>query len=96
MITHIVFFKFNEENKTQNIKKAKQMLEDLKNKIDTIKQYEIGINFDKANRAMDLSLFSTFDTIEELNSYATNPEHLKVIKFIKMVTQYTKVVDYQS
>ena len=96
MITHIVFFKFKEENKTQNIKKTKQMLEDLKNKLDTIRQYEIGINFDKADRAMDLSLFSTFDTIEELNSYATNPEHLKVIKFIKMVTQYTKVVDYQS
>jgi hypothetical protein len=96
VITHIVFFKFKEENKTQNIKKTKQLLEDLKNKIDTIKQYEIGINFDKADRAMDLSLFSRFDTVSDLNNYATNPEHLKVVEFIKTVTQYTKVVDYQS
>ena len=94
MIVHIVFFKFNEENKEQNIKQTKDMLEQLKSKIDIIKDFEVGINFDQAQRAMDLSLYSTFDTIEDLQSYALNPEHQKVIEFIKSVTQYTKVVDY--
>jgi len=94
MITHIVLFTFNEENKEQNIVEAKNMLESLITKIDCLKTIEIGINFDKAPRAMDLSLYSTFDTVEDLNSYAIHPEHLKVVDFIKSVTQYSKVVDY--
>ena len=94
MIVHIVFFQFNEENKENNITKAKQLLEELTYKIDIIQDYEVGINFDKADRAMDLSLYSTFNNIEDLNSYASNPAHLEVVEFIKSVTEYTKVVDY--
>ena len=94
MVTHIVLFTFNEENKEQNILEAKNMLEALMGKIDALKSIEIGINFDKAARAMDLSLHSTFENVEDLNSYAIHPEHLKVVDFIKSVTQYSKVVDY--
>ena len=94
MVTHIVFFQFKDENKESNIIKVKDMLESLKNKIDCIVDYEIGVNFDEAERAMDLSLYSTFNTKEELNSYASNPAHLEVVSFIKTVVEYTKVVDY--
>jgi len=45
---------------------------------------------------MDLSIITTFQDIEGLDSYATHPAHLKVIEFIKEVTLYTKVVDYES
>ena len=96
MVTHIVLFTFNEENKEQNILEAKRMLEALMGKIDCLKTIEIGINFDKAVRAMDLSLYTTFETVEDLNSYTIHPEHLKVVDFIKCVTQYSKVVDYKS
>jgi len=96
MITHIVFFQFKDENKEQNITKAKIMLENLKSKINTIEDYEVGINFDKADRAMDMSLYSTFKTKEDLNSYATHSLHLEVVEFIKNVTQYTKAVDYSN
>ncbi len=96
MITHIVFLTFKELNKDENIIKAKNMIEDLINKVDCLKSMEVGINFDKASRAMDLSLHSTFDTIEDLNSYAVHPDHLKVIDFIKTVIEYSKVVDYTN
>jgi len=94
MVTHIVLFTFKEVNKKQNIFKAKSMIEDLRGKIDFIKSIEVGINFDMAPRAMDLSLHSTFNSVEDLNSYAIHPEHLKVVEFIKSVTEYSKVVDY--
>ena len=94
MVVHIVLFKFKDENKKQNITKAKQLLESLKDKINIIEDYEIGINFDTADRAMDLSLYSSFKTKEDLNYYATHKEHLEVVTFIKSVTDYTKVVDY--
>ena len=94
MVVHIVLFKFNEENKEANIQKAKELIEALPSKITQIKKMEVGVNFDTAPRAMDLSLYSQFQTKEDLDIYATHSEHIKVIDFIKTVTQYTKVSDY--
>ena len=94
MVVHIVMFKFKEENKQVNIQKAKELLENLTIKIDELQSMEVGINFDTAPRAMYLSIYTTFNSNEDLNSYAVHPEHLKVVEFIKEVTQYSKVVDY--
>jgi hypothetical protein len=55
---------------------------------------EVGVNFTDSERAMDLSLYSTFDSKEDLASYATHPAHLEVVSFIKEVTTASKVVDY--
>ncbi len=94
MIVHIVMFQFKEENKAKNIAKVRDRLEQLKEKIDVLKTMEVGINFNESERAMDLSLYSTFETKEELQAYAVHPEHLKVVELIKEVTLESKVVDY--
>ena len=95
MIVHIVFFKFNEENKTSNIQKVKESLEALVEKIEPLKSMEVGVNFTESPRAFDMSLYSTFETKEGLKTYATHEEHLKVLEFIKSVVSETKVVDYE-
>jgi len=94
MIKHIVFIQFKEQNKEQNILKVKELLEQLPSKIPSLLDMEVGVNFDSASRAMDLSLYSTFKTKEDLNTYATHEEHLKVVSVIKECSEYTKVVDY--
>ena len=94
MVVHIVMFAFKDENKENNIKIIKELLEGLIMKIDVIKSLEVGINFDTAPRSMDLSLYTTFNTKEDLNSYVVNEEHQKVVSVIKEVTEYSKVVDY--
>lgn len=94
MIVHIVMFTFKDENKSENIQKAKEMLNGLVSKIDELISLEVGVNFDTADRAMDLSLYSKFASKEDLNSYAIHPEHLKVVAFIKSVAKESKVVDY--
>jgi len=94
MVVHIVMFAFKEENKVANIAKTKEMLEALVEKIDELKSMEVGVNFTDSERAMDLSLYSTFDSKEDLASYATHPAHLEVVSFIKEVTTASKVVDY--
>jgi len=94
MIKHLVMFKFKNENKDNNILEVKKLLEALENKISVIKSLEIGINFDTAPRAMDLSINLTFNTVEDLNSYVIHDEHQKVVTVIKNVTEYSKVVDY--
>ena len=94
MIVHIVMFKFKEENRTQNIKIVEQKLGDLVEKIDVLQSMEVGVDFNGSERAFDLSLYSTFESKENLKTYATHPEHLKVVALIKEVTQESKVVDY--
>jgi hypothetical protein len=94
MVKHIVFIKLKDENKQENALKIKELLEELPSKIDGLLDMEVGINFDEADRAMDLSLYSSFDSKEDLNIYATHKDHLKVIDFIKTCADYTKVVDY--
>jgi len=94
MIVHIVMFKFKEENKARNLAKVQDKLEQLENKIDVLRSMEVGINFTEADRAMDLSLYSTFESQEDLKAYAVHPEHLKVVELIKEVTLESKVVDY--
>jgi len=94
MIVHIVMFKFKEEKKEENILVVKSRLEELVSKIPMLNDLEVGVDFNKSERAFDLSLYSTFDNIENLKAYAVHPEHLKVVALIKEVTVESKVVDY--
>ncbi len=94
MIVHIVMFDFKQENKAENIAKTKVMLEALVEKIEPLVSMEVGVDFNGSERAMDLSLISTFETKEGFSEYATHPAHLEVVAFIKEVTVLSKVVDY--
>jgi len=94
MIVHIVVFKFNQQDIEANILKVTQELNNLLEKIDVLKSMEVGVNFTDSDRAYDLSLYSTFETKEDLQAYAIHPEHLKVVALIKNVTSESKVVDY--
>ncbi|MBE0513348.1 Dabb family protein [Sulfurimonas sp.] len=94
MIVHIVMFKFKEENKESNIKEVVSRLNALVGLIPELNSMEVGVNFTDSERAFDLSLYSTFETKEDLASYAIHPEHLKAVELIKSVTSESKVVDY--
>jgi hypothetical protein len=87
-------FKFKNENKEPNIKEVVKRLNSLVELIPSLKSMEVGVNFTLSDRAFDLSLYSTFDTKEDLGAYAIHPEHLKVVELIKSVTLESKVVDY--
>ena len=97
MIVHIVMFKFKEdEYKYNNILRVKGMLEELPSKIDILNSMEVGVDFNRSERAYDMSLYSTFDQRNDLNTYATHPAHLEVLAYIKEVVETTIVVDYQK
>ena len=95
MVVHIVMFQFKEENKKANMIQAKQMLENLMGAVPSLKSIDVGMNFAKEERAMDLSIITSFANKEDLEAYAVHPEHLKVVDFIKTVVEYSKVVDYE-
>jgi len=94
MVKHIVMFDFKDEKKKENLIRAKEMLEALITTVPTLKSMEVGLNFSEETRAMDLSIITEFEDEEGLELYATHPEHLKVVAFIKTVVSSSKVVDY--
>ena len=94
MVVHIVLFNFKEENKKKHIQKAREMLEALPEKVPTLKEIEVGVNFSDKDRAMDLSIITTFDNKVGLEVYATHPEHVKVVEYLKGVVEESRVVDY--
>ena len=94
MIVHIVMFKFKDEDKEKNLQKVKLELNALVGKINELKSIEVGIDFNQSERAFDMSLYSTFETKEDLKSYAVHPAHVEVVALIKKVSSEAKVVDY--
>jgi len=89
-------FKFKEKNREPNMIRAKQILEGLVGTVPTLRSMDVGLNFSEEERAMDLSIITTFETKEGLEAYAVHPEHLKAVEFIKQVVEYSKVVDYEN
>lgn len=94
MIRHIVFLKIpncNDELK----QKIKQEILLLKESISVLKNMEVGLNFSPQSRAYDIALIADFNSKEDLNIYATNPTHLKLIEKLKELNTISKVVDYE-
>ncbi|MEA3491957.1 MAG: Dabb family protein [Campylobacterota bacterium] len=96
MVTHIVLFKFKEKDREANVQKAGQMLSALLESVPELKSIEVGTNFSNEERAMDLSIITTFDDRDGLEQYVMHTEHMKVVEFIKSVVEESKVVDYIS
>ncbi|WP_458700403.1 Dabb family protein [Sulfurospirillum sp. 1307] len=94
MVKHIVFFKL-EDNSNEHKEYVKNLIMDLKDKIEVIQAYEVGINFSDEERAYDLALISDFKSKEDLQTYATHPLHVEVVNYLRSKNTVTKVVDYE-
>ncbi len=97
MITHIVFLKSHEENqeiKSKIINDLSSKLRLLPKYIEELKSLEVGINISDRDSAYDLSLHTTFENNDDLNTYRFHKEHIKVIQFIKANNLESAVVDY--
>ena len=95
MIKHIILWNFqagkgSEENKL----KIKNVLEELKNKIPGIVEIEVITNPIAGSNA-EIMLNSTFESVDALNNYQINEEHVKVATFVKSVTCNRMCMDYE-
>lgn len=100
MIRHVVLFDFAKEaegkSAIENAVIARDMLLDLKGKIDVLKRIEVGINEAEADITnYTLCLVCDFDSLEDLQVYQNHPEHLKVGSFIGKVKIQRSCVDYE-
>ena len=99
MLKHIVMWKLKEEaegrSKKDNAAEMKKRLEALKGSIQEIVELEVGLQFEPAEAAYDVVLYSVFKDKSGLGSYQKHPEHQKIVEFVKRIVLDRKVVDYE-
>lgn len=99
MIRHVVMFELSKEaegrSAIENAVIAKEKLLLLQQKMDVIKNMEIGINDTEADSTnFTFCLICDFDSLEDLNYYTTHPDHLEVGAFLRKVRLGRACVDY--
>lgn len=98
MLVHIVMFTFRDEvdGKPKSVvcREIKEMLDALPSKIPCIKRFDVGINAVPSDASDDLVLVSEFESLEDLQSYAAHPEHVRVADVIGKARLTRNAVDY--
>ncbi len=98
MIRHVVMWQFKDEaegkTKAENCKIVKERLEALPAVIPYIRRLEVGINEFSSAMSFDMVLITEFDSKDDLDLYAVNPNHVKVSEYVTKVRTSRAVVDY--
>jgi len=96
MINHIVMWKFRDDVLESDKLEMKRRLDSLKGQLPTLVNISVGIDVSRSDRSWDMVLYSEFESMEGLKSYAIHPEHLKVGEFIKTLVSESAAVDYEA
>lgn len=98
MVKHIVLFKLKEtlsqEEKLKVMNDFKAAIEALPATIDFIRKIFVGLNVNPAEK-WDICLDSEFDTLADVNAYATHPDHVVAAGLLKDVKADRACVDYE-
>jgi len=86
---------YNNQSKKEIAQVMKNTLEGLKNVINEVIVIEVGINQIQAAQAFDIVLYTEFNNYDDLSTYQKHPEHLKVVDYIRQVSEERVVVDYE-
>jgi hypothetical protein len=99
MLKHIVMWRMKDQaegaSAEQNAQELKRRLESLEAVIPEILELEVGLQFKAPEPAWDVVLVSAFENPAALEIYQKNPEHEKVVEFVKKIISDRKVVDYE-
>ncbi len=95
MIKHIVCYQLHERTKEKAIE-VKNMFMSMKDKIDVIKELQVGIDFLRSERSYDVVLEITFNSVEDMNAYQKHEYHLGTVKpFMAKTKKFSVSVDYE-
>ena len=95
-LKHAVFFKFKEDAAAEEVKRVEEAFAALPSKIDSIKQFEWGINNspEKNDHGFTHCFMVTFDSEEGREAYLPHPEHLAFVEILKPVLDKVRVLDF--
>lgn len=100
MIRHIVMFSLldNADGKTkaENLKIAAEMAESLRDKVPSLRKYEVAVNSPDADKTnYDLALICDFDDMCGLEDYQNHPSHKEFGRFIVKVRSNRACIDFE-
>jgi Stress responsive A/B Barrel Domain len=82
------------EQRDKDRMKVKKAFESLRGRIPGMSHLEIGLDTSNVDYACDVVLVTDFETLQALEDYATNPEHLRVRDELVGVRTSRHQVDY--
>jgi hypothetical protein len=95
MIKHVVFFKFRPESSGGERKAVLDELRTLPDKIDVIREFEVGEDILRSARAWDAVLVAAYDDLEALEKYQRHDDHLAVVIKLQKLCDSIGSVDYE-
>jgi len=95
MVTHVVLFRFRDRS-SAHLSHCQSLLEGLPPKISVIRHLETGLNVVPSDRAYDLCLIIHFDSLDDLGTYQSHPDHVAVATYLRSAAESIGSVDYQQ
>lgn len=99
MVKHIVLFKLKDEapvdKKLAAMTGFKAAIEALPEKISVIRKIEVGLNINPGE-TWSIALYSEFDTLDDVRTYAVHPDHVAAGKLLAEVKESRACVDYEN
>ena len=98
MVKHIVLFKLKDEapeaQKLEAMNRFKAAIEALPARIPVIRKIEVGLNINPGE-TWSIGLYSEFDSLEDVKSYAVHPDHVAAGKLLAEGKESRACVDYE-
>ncbi len=94
MLTHIVLFKLKDRS-SANVARAAEVLRALQGTVPNLRALEVGVNVVESDRAYDIALLTRFDSLAAMQEYQVHPNHVKVVEYLRGVTESSVAVDYE-
>jgi hypothetical protein len=99
MIKHIVMWRVtNRENaaaREESCRAIKEKIDALRGRIPGMLRIEAGIDFNGSDTAMDVVLYSEFESRAALDGYQVHPAHQEMATFIAGLRSERRIVDYE-
>jgi hypothetical protein len=96
MIKHVVFFKFKPGASPEERERAVDELRALPEKIDVIREFEVGLDVLRSPRSWDAALVAGFDDLAALEQYQRHDDHLPVVLRLQSLCDAIGSVDYET
>ncbi|MFT5579423.1 MAG: hypothetical protein ACI9WS_002182 [Paraglaciecola psychrophila] len=99
MIKHIILLRLKDQvdgmSKTENIVKAKALIEGMNGKIPGLIMVELGTDFSATDASADIALYAELESREALEVYAQHPVHTAILPFVRSIFEQRHLIDYE-
>ncbi len=95
MLTHVVLFKLKDRS-PENISATRDRIALIADQIPQVRSLEVGFNVVTSDRAYDIALVETFDSVDDMKAYQVHPVHLELLKDVATRFETSASVDYET